>query len=150
MNLPEKIGTILKSKGRQVWSVPPTASVFEAIEAMAEKQVGALPVMEGDKLVGIISERDYARKIILMGRSSRETPVTEIMSSPVLTVTPENTIGECMVIITEHRIRHLPVVDHDRVVGVVSIGDLVNWIISVQPETIKQLESYITEIVSSE
>jgi CBS domain-containing protein len=148
MNLPEKIGTILKSKGRQVWSVPPTASVFEAIEAMAEKQVGALPVMEGDKLVGIISERDYARKIILMGRSSRETPVTEIMSSPVLTVTPENTIGECMVIITEHRIRHLPVVDHDRVVGVVSIGDLVNWIISVQQETIKHLESYITGIAS--
>jgi CBS domain-containing protein len=148
MNLPEKIGTILKSKGRQVWSVPPTASVFDAIEAMAEKQVGALPVMDGDRLVGIISERDYARKIILMGRSSRETPVTEIMSSPVLTVTPENTIGECMVIITEHRIRHLPVVDHDRVVGVVSIGDLVNWIISVQQETIKHLESYITGIAS--
>jgi CBS domain-containing protein len=148
MNLPDKIGTILKSKGRQVWSIPPTASVYEAIETMAEKQVGALLVMQGEELVGIISERDYARKIILMGRSSKETPVTEIMSCPVLTVTSEHSIGECMVMITENRVRHLPVVDRNQVVGVVSIGDLVNWIISVQQETIKHLESYITGIAS--
>jgi CBS domain-containing protein len=148
MNLPDKIGTMLKSKGRQVWSIPPTASVYEAIECMAEKQVGALLVMDGEELVGIISERDYARKIILMGRSSKETPVTEIMSSRVVTVTPDHTIGDCMRIITENRIRHLPVLDRDRVVGVISIGDLVNWIISVQQETIRHLESYITGMAS--
>jgi CBS domain-containing protein len=148
MNLPDKIGTMLKSKGRQVWSIPPTASVYEAIECMAEKQVGALLVMNGEELVGIISERDYARKIILMGRSSKETPVTEIMSSRVVTVTPDHTIGDCMRIITENRIRHLPVLDRDRVVGVISIGDLVNWIISVQQETIRHLESYITGMAS--
>lgn len=148
MNLPDKIGTMLKSKGREVWSIPPTSSVYEAIECMAEKQVGALLVMEGEELVGIISERDYARKIILMGRSSKETPVTEIMSSRVVTVTPDHTIGDCMRIITENRIRHLPVLDRGRVVGVISIGDLVNWIISVQQETIRHLESYITGMAS--
>ncbi len=148
MNLPEKIGAILKSKGREIWSIPPTASVYEAIECMAEKQVGALLVMEGDQLVGIISERDYARKIILMGRSSRETPVTEIMTSSVLTVSGDHTIGDCMRIITEHRVRHLPVVERGKVIGVVSIGDLVNWIISTQQETIRHLESYITGMAS--
>jgi CBS domain-containing protein len=137
------IDSVLKLKGRQVLSVAPTATVYEAIEKMSDKGVGALVVMSEGRLTGIISERDYARKVILKDRSSKQTQVSEIMTSPVLTVTPKDTVEECMRIITEHRIRHLPVVDHDRVVGIISIGDLVNWIITAHEETIGHLQSYI-------
>lgn len=144
MQLSESIGPILKQKGGFVCSVSPVNSVYDAIAMMAENQVGALLVLYEGKIVGIISERDYARKVILKGRSSRETTVAEIMSSPVVTVSPEHTIGECMKIITDHRIRHLPVLDRERLVGMISIGDLVNQILSEQRETIRHLEAYIT------
>jgi len=138
------IRAVLRHKGGQVWSTVPTASVYEAIEKMAEKQVGALLVMEAGKPLGIISERDYARKVILKGRSSKETTVAEIMSSPVIAVSPQDTVGDCMRMVTEHRFRHLPVMEGDVVVGMISIGDLVNWMITEQQETIRHLEAYIS------
>jgi CBS domain-containing protein len=137
------ISTVLKQKRRQVWSIGPDASVYRAIEVMAEGRVGALLVMEGDTLLGIISERDYARKVILQGRSSKETSVSEIMSSPVISASPRETVGDCMRTITDHRIRHLPVVEAGEVVGVISIGDLVNCVITEQATTIRHLEAYI-------
>ncbi len=140
----DKISLILKHKGSTVWSVTPAASVYQAIEMMADKQAGALLVISEGKLVGVISERDYTRKVILKGKSSKQTRVKEIMTSPAVFVTPEHTVDECMKVMTRNRIRHLPVVESEKVVGVVSIGDLVHWIISVQEETIGQLENYIT------
>ena len=144
MKLYDSVELILKRKGSEVHSVSPRASVYEALEKLAEKNVGALVVMDGADLIGILSERDYVRKVILKGYSSKELKVSEIMSSPAITVSPKATIDECMQRMTDKRCRHLPVVDEGRLVGVVSIGDLVNWIITAQDQTIHQLEDYIT------
>lgn len=140
----EIVASILKTKGSGIWSVAPESTVYDAIAMMAEKGVGALLVIAEGKLKGIISERDYARKVILQGKSSKDTRVHEIMTSSVITVAPDYTVDECMKISTYHRIRHLPVLDRDRLVGVISIGDLVRSIISQQAHTIDQLHTYIT------
>jgi CBS domain-containing protein len=144
MELRDPVECILKRKGPQVHSIPPDVTVYEALEKMADQNIGALVVLQGNDLVGIFSERDYVRKVILKGRSSKEMLVNEIMSSPVVTVDPTTTIDDCMHRMTDKRCRHLPVVDGGQVVGVVSIGDLVNWIIKTQDFTIHQLEEYIT------
>ena len=140
----ENVHLILKNKGSQIWSLAPDATVYEAISTMAEKNVGALLVVSEGKLVGIISERDYARKVILKDKSSKKTLVRDIMTSPVITVTPGHTVDECMQIMTDNRIRHLPVIEGEKLVGTISIGDLVKAIISTQAETILQLDNYIT------
>ena len=144
MNLDHPIEIIMKEKSRTVYSVSPEATIYEALVIMADKGIGALLVMEGETLVGIFSERDYARRVILAGRSSREMKVREIMSSEVLTVGPQITVDECMQHMTDRRFRHLPVVEGGKVVGIVSIGDLVNWIIKAQERTIHDLEDYIS------
>jgi len=140
----ETVASIIKKKGDAIWSVQPTATVYEAIALMAEKSVGALLVVSDGKLVGIISERDYARKVVLQRRSSSDTLVREIMTGSVITVTPEYSVENCMKMITEHRVRHLPVLAGDQLVGVISIGDLVNAIITEQAETIGHLHTYIS------
>ena len=138
------ISEILKNKPAGVCSVPPGATVFEAIREMADKNIGALLVMEGERLLGVVSERDYTRKVALRGKSSRETQVHEILSASLVSARPDSTVEECMRLMTEHRVRHLPVLEGGRVVGIVSIGDLVNWIISAQSQAISQLQSYIS------
>jgi CBS domain-containing protein len=137
------VGQLLKVKGTEVFSVTPQDSVLHAIEVMATRHVGALLVMNQGSLVGIISERDYARKVILKNRSSHDTPVGDIMTSPAVSVTPEDTVHHCMERMTEGRFRHLPVVKNGRVVGILSIGDLVKAVIQEQTEHIEQLERYI-------
>lgn len=134
---------VLDRKGHSTHAIGPDVTVLEALKRMAEHEVGALLVMQGDTVLGLISERDYARKVALLGRSSRDTPVSQIMSSPVITVTPDDTIEACMRLVTDKRIRHLPVLERGRVVGVLSIGDLVKTVIGEQRQTIEQLEAYI-------
>lgn len=134
---------LLQAKGSGVYSITPDARVFDALRLMAERNVGALVVLEGDTLAGIISERDYARKVILHGKSSHDIPVRAIMTDKVMTVQPGQTVEECMALMTNEHIRHLPVVDGGKLVGVLSIGDLVKEVIAEQEQTIKQLESYI-------
>lgn len=139
----QTVGQLLQVKGTEVFSVTPQESVLRAIEVMATRHVGALLVMNEGSLIGIISERDYARKVILKNRSSHDTPVADIMSAPAVSVTPEDTVHRCMQIMTEGRFRHLPVVRAGRVVGMLSIGDLVKAVIQEQSEHIEQLERYI-------
>lgn len=138
------IDEILHQKRGDLYTISPDATVFDAIELMAEKNIGALLVMAGNRLVGVVSERDYTRKVALNGKSSRDTRVREIVTTPVIAVSPSHTVEQCMRLMTENRVRHLPVLERDEVVGIVSIGDLVNWTISAQSVTITQLESYIS------
>ena len=137
------VSQLLQGKGGGVLSVTPEARVFDALKLMAEKNVGALLVMNGDTLIGILSERDYARKVILLGKSSHELTARDIMSDKVVTITPAQSVDDCMALMSGRRIRHLPVVDKGRVIGVLSIGDLVKAVIEDQQQTIQQLESYI-------
>ena len=139
----KRVSDLLNDKGRHIWFLPPDATVYEAIDQMAQKAVGALLVMEDERLVGIVSERDYARKVILQGKSSRETQVREIMSHPVICARPELTIEQTMTLMTDHHVRHLPVMVEERVVGVISIGDVVRSVIHDLRFTVRQLESYI-------
>ena len=138
------INEILNHKGAAIWRISPEATVFEAIQMMADKNIGALLVTDQGKLVGILSERDYTRKIALKGKSSKQTAVKEILSGNVVRASPSHTVEECMRLMTTHRVRHLPVLEGDKIVGVISIGDLVNWIISAQTTTIHQLQTYIS------
>jgi len=143
------ISSLLHHKSQALWSISPDATVFEAIKLMADKNIGALLVLSDGKLVGLFTERDYARKIALQGKSSRETRVREIFTGVVITVRPHDSVEDCMKLMTEHRVRHLPVVDKENIVGIVSIGDLVNWTISAQDAQIEQMEQYIAGGVTS-
>ena len=138
-----RVRYLLAFKHKSVWTIGPEEPVLEAIQMMADKHIGALPVMRDDELIGIVSERDYARKVILLGRSSSDTPVWQIMTSEVVTVSPDDLVHRCMEIMTERRIRHLPVVESGKLVGIISIGDLVKAVIEEQQQTITQLERYI-------
>lgn len=138
------VGQLLKEKGNNVWTISPNKTVYQALEFMAEKDVGALLVTEGDKVMGIFSERDYARKIILKGKSSVNTTISQLMVKEVIYVTPNQSIDDCMALMTENRIRHLPVIENDKLIGLVSIGDVVSHIISIQEFKINELKKYIT------
>ncbi len=144
MSPSDRIQAVLDQKSHEVWSVTPDMTVYEAIAIMSERHVGALPVVVGSRLVGMLSERDYARKVILQGRSSKGTPVSEIMTTDVISVCPDDTVEGCMHLMTDHRVRHLPVLSNSRLTGIVSIGDLVNWVISAHKEEIDHLKTYIT------
>ena len=144
MEIAGSVSAILAQKGSAVWSIAPTSTVYDAILLMADKNVGALPVVENDTLIGIISERDYTRKVVLKGKLSKETMVSDIMTKDPLTAHPGDSIAECMEVMTENRIRHLPVTEADKIIGLVSLGDLVRRIISAQTATINTLQSYIT------
>ena len=143
-------GILARKKNTTVWSIGPNAMVIDAIRLMDERNVGALPVMDSGKLVGIVSERDYTRKVILKGRSSKETPVSEIMTRDLVTVDPRDGVTECMQIITEKHVRHLPVLEGADLVGILSIGDVVNWLISAQKATIDNLERYTLAEIKEE
>ena len=144
MEIAGSVRAILALKGSAVWSIAPNSMVFDAIQLMADKNVGALPVVDNGQLVGMISERDYTRKVILKGKSSKDTPVREIMTQEPVSVNAADSVSECMRVMTDSRIRHLPVMEGKEMIGLVSIGDLVKWIISVQTATIDALEKYIT------
>lgn len=146
MNPNGTISEILSHKGAQVWSIEPEATVFDAIQLMADKNIGALLVTQADRLVGILTERDYTRKVALKGKSSKQTAVKEILSGQVVQVSPDHTVEDCMRLMTERRVRHLPVLEGERIVGVISIGDLVNWIITAQSSTINLLQTYISGV----
>jgi CBS domain-containing protein len=143
MRVFDPVSFILHKKGTNVWSVPSSSTVFDAMEMMADKDVGALLIMDGDQFVGMISERDYARKVVLQGRSSKDTLVRDISTDALVTITPDCSVDEAMRLITTNRIRHLPVVCDGKVHGLISIGDLVQWISFAQDQTIEQLEHYI-------
>jgi CBS domain-containing protein len=143
MTIAYPISSLLHQKGSALWSVTPETTVFEAIRLMAMKNIGALPVLAAGRLVGIFTERDYTRKVALMGRNSKETRVREVIAREIVTVTPDDSVADCMRLMTDNRVRHLPVVEGVNLVGIVSIGDLVNWIISTQEAHIEQMEQYI-------
>ncbi len=144
MEIIGSVSMVLSQKSSSIWSIAPEATVFDAIQLMAGKNVGALPVMDRGKLIGMVSERDYTRKVILKGKSSKETPVREIMVDELVTASAEDSIEYCMRLMTEKRIRHLPIVDGGGMIGVLSIGDVVKWIMSAQASAIHHLEQYIT------
>jgi CBS domain-containing protein len=144
MHIPGTIDLVLNQKNPAICSVSPGTTVFDAIKLMSDKNIGALLVMQDSRLVGMFSERDYTRKVVLKGKSSKSTAVEEIITTPVVSVTRQKTVEECMRLMTEHRVRHLPVLEDDKVVGIVSIGDLVNWIISAQNLALNQMEDYIS------
>lgn len=138
-----RIDHIIRHRKSEIWSVSPDATVYDALALMAEKEIGALMVLDGGRLAGVISERDYARKVVLQGKHSKDTPVSEIMSTDLVTITRNHSVDECMRLMSEHRVRHLPVLDGERLAGVVSIGDLVKAIIMEQAQTIDHLHTYI-------
>ncbi len=142
------ISALLHHKGTALWSIAPEATVFEAIKLMADKNIGSLLVLSGDRLVGVFTERDYTRKIALQGKRSKETQVREILSGKIVSVAPHHTVEECMRLMTENRVRHLPVLENGKAIGIVSIGDLVNWTISAQDAAIAQMEQYISGSVT--
>jgi len=144
MEILGSVGSVLVRKSSAVWSIAPNSTVFEAIQLMADKNVGALPVLDNGQLIGMVSERDYTRKVSLKGKSSKQTPVREIMTLEVVTVNMADSINECMRVMTDCRIRHLPVMEGEKMIGLVSLGDLVKWVISAQAATIEALQKYIT------
>jgi CBS domain-containing protein len=138
------VGQLLNAKGTEIWTVVPDTTVYEALQEMADRDIGALLVMDGDNLVGIFSERDYARKLVLVGKSSMDTPVQDVMTQDVICISPQDDVIDCMEIFTDKRFRHLPVKENNRIIGVISIGDVVKAIISDQEFKIRQLKNYIT------